>query len=299
MGTTWSVRGFGAAEPASLHGAIVQTLDAIIGEMSQWDRCSDLSRFNTAPAGVSIEAPERLHDVLGCALEISAETGGAFDPTLGGLVDLWGFGPKPPAALPPRPSDIQAARAAAGWRRLQYAPGPRRLTQPGGLRLDLAGIAKGYAVDEIARLLIAAGVTSFLVEIGGELSGHGVKPDGQPWWVEIERPPGSAADAIVAALYHLSIATSGDYRRCARIGDESISHTIDPRTGRPVKNDLAAVTILHDTCMRADAYATALMALGAEAGLAFADARGLTALFSVRTARGVEDVYSQAFRQNL
>ncbi len=182
-----------------------------------------------------------------------------------------------------------AARNVCGWRRLQLDPLRKRALQPGGASIDFSGIAKGYAVDRVAAVLHEHGIADFLVEVGGELRGAGIKPDGDPWWVAVERPPAGAgtpasADDIetLVALHGLSIATSGDYRRAFDAEGVRYSHTIDPATGYPVAHGVAAVTVVHADCMAADAYATALFVLGPERGFNFARQRGIAALFVVR-----------------
>src|SRR5687768_10559502 len=264
MGTTWSVklvvtRGL----LPEIRRGIEARLDRVVAQMSTWEPESDLSRFNRAPAGRWHALPDACVTVLAHALAIAADTAGAYDPTVGPLVDLWGFGPAPRRQTRPPARAIAAARARTGWDRLTLDARARRVRQPGGMSIDLSSIAKGFAVDEVAAHLRARGVTSYLVEIGGELCGHGVKPDGAPWWVALERPPGAAIAAsgagdLIVALHGLSIATSGDYRRFFEDGGRRYSHTLDPRTGCPVDHGVASVTVLHPECMIADAMATAL-----------------------------------------
>ena len=294
MGTSWTLRAFAPAgfNARRLHDEICGMLDAIVREMSPWEVDSDLSRFNTLDAGDSINLSTHFSAVIDCALRIAEETNGAFDPTLGALVDLWGFGAKPPAREAPNDDDINSALACSGWRKLKRDGA--KLVQTGGLRLDLNGIAKGHAVDEAARIVSAAGVASFLIEIGGELKSVGVKPDGQPWWIDLERPPGDASTPLLLALYNQAVASSGDYRRSAEINGESIAHTIDPKTGRPLGNGIASVSVLHSSCMAADAYATAIQVLGAERGIAFADQAGLAAMLTERGADGFREHLSAA-----
>jgi thiamine biosynthesis lipoprotein len=269
--------------------------------MSGWEPDSDLSRFNRAPAGTWQALPEEFFAVLDCALAVAVESDGAFDPCIGRLVDLWGFGPQPgPAGGPPGADLLAAARGGTDWRKLRLDVPGRRVLQPGGASLDLAGIAKGYAVDLVAEHLAAAGVSAFLVEIGGELRGHGVKPDGMPWWVELETPPGEELPGAedeepVAALHGLAVATSGNYRRYFRHGGRHYGHTLDPRTGWPVSERLASVTVLHPSCMRADALATALSVLGPEAGLEHARRHGIAALFLTREAGRLREHMSPDF----
>jgi thiamine biosynthesis lipoprotein len=290
MGTTWSVRYAAACAPERLRPGIEARLERVTAQMSGWRADSDLCRFNRLPAGAWQVLPDGFRAVLRCALDTAAATGGAFDPTIGPLVELWGFGPSPAAEEGPPPEDrIAAARARVGWHRLEFEAGSGRARQPGGLVLDLSGIAKGYAVDLVAGYLRRAGIDSCLVEIGGELRGQGVKPDGSPWWVAVERPAGAAGDdagRCVVALHGLGIATSGDYRRCFRHGGRSYGHTLDPRTGWPIDGSIAAVTVLHAQCMQADALATALAVLGLKAGLDHATRHGIAALILARDGTG-------------
>jgi thiamine biosynthesis lipoprotein len=292
MGTSWTLRAFASADfnAQRLHDEISAMLDAIVREMSPWEDGSTLSRFNALGADGGINLSTHFSAVLDCALRVAEETDGAFDPTLGALVDLWGFGAKPPAREVPNDDEIETARAASGRRKLKRDGAT--LVQPGGLRLDLNGIAKGYAVDDAARIVGAAGVASFLIEIGGELKSVGVKPDGQPWWVDLERPPGDASPPLLLALYNQAVASSGDYRRTATVGGEAIAHTIDPATGRPLRGGVAAVSVLHASAMAADAYATAIQVLGAERGLAFAERSGLAAILTERTPAGFREHFS-------
>jgi thiamine biosynthesis lipoprotein len=287
MGTSWSVRYAAPADPGPLRAGIEARLERVVAQMSGWWADSDLSRFNRAPAGSWQALPEDFLAVLRCALATAEASGGAYDPTVGPLVDLWGFGPQPVAGEgPPRADRLAQAHARVGWRRLRLDGG--NALQPGGLGLDLSGIAKGYAVDLVAEYLEAAGVGSFLVEIGGELRGHGVKPDGTPWWVALERPPGEAAGAadLLVALHGLAIATSGEYRRCFQHAGQSYGHTLDPRTGWPVGAAIGSVTVLHPSCMQADALATALAVLGLPAGLEHAAKHGIAALLVERCPTG-------------
>lgn len=283
MGTSWTARIVveDQARLPALRTAIEAALAGVVAQMSDWEPESDISRFNRAPAGSSQVLPPEFFAVLEHALALAAATEGAYDPTAGRLVDLWGFGPTPAPSLPPSEADIAAARATVGWERLTLDPARRGAVQPGGMRLDLSSIAKGHGVDAAAQALREAGVAHFLIEVGGELLGAGLKPDRTPWWVEIEAPPGAAMTPIVAALHGLAIATSGNYRRFFDADGERFAHTLDPRTGRPVDNRLASVTVLHASCMAADAMATALTVLGPDAGLSFASLRGIAAHFMI------------------
>lgn len=296
MGTTWDARFVAPPgdDPARVEQAIADELAAVIAEMSHWEPGSAISRFNAAPAGRWHTLPPALFHVVQAGAMLAEATDGAFDPAAGALVDLWGFGPAPAAILPPRNADVAAARAASDWKRLDLDRHARRARQPGGLRLDLSGIAKGHAVDRLAAVLRRHGHAHALVEIGGELRGSGLRPDGQPWWVAVETPPGAALPSLRVALHGLSIATSGDYRRWFDHDGCRHSHTLDPRTGRPVDNDVASVTVLHAECMMADALATAITVLGAEEGLACATGRNVAALIVRRRGGGFAESMSPA-----
>jgi thiamine biosynthesis lipoprotein len=300
MGTSWSVKltAQPAADLPALTAMVQRALDAVVREMSPWEPLSDLSRYNRAEAGSWTRLPPDTAAVLRRALAIAAATNGAFDPTLGALTDLWGFGPRPFSGEPPPREAVEAARDHGGWKRLTLDGDA--LFQPGGLRLDLNGIAKGFGVDQAAAALERAGVKSYLVEVGGELRGTGARPDGQPWWVELERPP-TANDALrtVVALHGLSVATSGDYRRFFDHDGRRYAHTLDPASGAPSDHGVVSVTVLAATCMDADAWATALTVMGPDAALAFAGAHALPALIVSRKGGALEERLSPALQAML
>ncbi len=275
MGTRWTVR---CAVPAgydvpSLNHAIVARLSGLVAEMSHWVPGSLLSRFNRSAAGTWTTLPPDFAHVMMRAFAIAEASGGGFDPAIGRLVDAWGFGPSAVGAFPvaaaPDHAAIESARMRSGWQRLAFAPGGPHLHQPGGVALDLSGIAKGHAVDAVADLLRQAGIVHGLVEIGGELVGRGIRPDGDPWWVDLESPPGVALQPLRIALHGIAVATSGDYRRGA--------HTLDPRTGRTITTNIVSASVIHRTALEADAWATALTVLCPAAGIALADAHGIAA----------------------
>ncbi len=281
MGTTWSVKLVApGASLRALHDAVQKRLDGIVAQMSTWLPDSDLSRFNAAQAGSWIALPEELFAVMGCALEIAEASGGAFDPTVGPLVDLWGFGPAGRSAAVPDDRRIEAVRRRIGWRRLALRADTREALQPGDVRVDLSAIAKGYAVDAVARDLRMRGIGSALVEVGGELYGYGRKPDGTPWRVLVETDPErDDGEPQVLRLSGNAVATSGDRWHRYRDGDGEYAHTIDPHIGKPAARAPVAVTVVADEAMRADAWATALTVMGADAGSVFARERGLAVRF--------------------
>lgn len=299
MGTTWSVRLVpppGAAQ-GDFAAAIEEELARVVAVFSPWEADSEISRFNAAPAGTWALSDD-FWTLLTQALDLADDVNGAVDPSLGALVDLWGFGPPGPrSVLLPLPSDeeVEAARAVSGWQKLRLNREAQAAIQIGGMKLDFSGIAKGHAVDLVSDRLSALGATSHMVEIGGELKGRGVKPDAQPWWVEIEAVPGSPAPRTVAALFDLAMATSGDGRRAFTHEGRLYSHTLDSATGRPVDNGLAQVTVFDASAMRADALATALTVLGPIEGPELAEALGLAAHFTARTSDGLTERMTPAF----
>lgn len=312
MGTTWSVRLVGPRvfDPAPVAQAVQRELDLVVAQMSPWEAESDISRFNRAAAGTWQTLPAPFFEVLQHGLAVARDSAGAYDPTAGAIVNAWGFGPHgqhgEPGFEPPDAAQIAQARADSGWQRLEVDAAAQRIRQPGGLQLDLSAIAKGYAVDRVAELLAGRfGFDETLVEVGGELRGSGLKPDGQPWWVALETVPRWQDGSLVAdgslpttrvALHGLCVATSGDYRRFFRHGEASFPHTLDPRAGRPIANGIAAVTVLHASCMAADALSTALTVLGADGGPAWADARDIAASFVLRRPDGgLDERTSRAF----
>lgn len=287
MGTTWSVRL--AAPPgfdrAAALDAIEARLEAILVQMSHWREDSLLGRFNRARGGEWAALPPDFARVLTAALEVAERSGGAFDPAIGALVDLWGHGPTPIERLP-LPDEVEEARAVCGFRRLAFDRDAMRVRQPGGLRLDLSGIAKGFAVDALADVLRRQGCDHTLVEIGGELSGSGMRPDGDPWWIDLETPAEGIAPFRVA-LHQLAVATSGDYVRGR--------HTIDPRSGLPVEH-AASVSVIHRSAMMADAWATALSVHHPVAAQALATREGLAVRALARSQEGIREWISPALR---
>ena len=290
MGTSWTVTVVvpSSSDLPSLQRLVQAALDRVDAQMSTYKTDSSLNRFNRAPAGSWQTLEPEFFTVLAHALSVARDSEGAYDPTIGPLVDLWGFGPVTPSAMPPSPSSIDVARARVGWQRLRLDAATRRALQPGGVALDLSAVAKGFGVDEAGRALERAGIASYLVEVGGELRARGHKADGSSWRVGVERPDAAASAAGAAdvgesvLLDDMSIATSGDYRRFRAVDDSRQSHHIDPATGRPVRGGLASVSIVAVDCMQADAWGTAFSVMGVERSMAFARRRNMPALIVER-----------------
>lgn len=285
MGSTWSVSlAQPPADPVALRAGIVALLTSVVAQMSTWEPASDISRFNALPAGKSLVLKPEFFVVLSQALELAQRSDGAFDPTVGPLVQLWGFGPGD-GAHPRLPASdaLEAAKQRVGWQKLQLDRHTRRLAQPGGVQLDLSGLAPGFAADLIARYLHGQQIDDFLIDVGGELRASGVKAHRQPWVVAIEAPEvGEGPPWGTVVLDGQALATSGDYRRYFEFRGQRFAHIIDPRSGAPVAHALVSVSVLAPTAMQADALATALSVLGPDAGMQWARRKRLAVLMLVQ-----------------
>ena len=301
MGTSWSVIWHGPDEvdSAAVQDDLQRLLEQIESLMSTWRDDSEVSRFNASRSTDWFEVSPETFRVVSRSLEVSAMSGGAFDVTVSRLIDIWGFGHK---GEQPHPTDseIETARQLVGWSKIVLCADPPaiRKTEP-LLSLNLSAIAKGYAVDRLADFLESVGVADYLVEVGGETRVKGNRSDGTAWRLGIEQPV--AGRRRVRRVLPLSgpsrgVATSGDYRNRRRFGDRVVSHTIDPRTGRPVDHDLAAVTVVAADCMTADAFATTLMVLGPTDGFDYARQQHIAALFLVRDGDGIREESTDEYR---
>lgn len=301
MGTRWSVSldDHGAVDLGALYQDLAAAVAQVDQQMSPWKPDSDLVRLNRAPVGAWVDLPAETLEVLDCALDVHRQSRGAFDPCVGALVDAWGFG-----AVRDAP-DAQAIRLARqsmsmdAHESLERDSPAGRVCKRSPLQLDLCGIAKGYAVDRMVRVLQRHGVRHALAALDGELRAVGRQASGQPWAVALERPePGRRAVHGVIELEDLAVATSGDYRRCLDAGGARLAHTMDPRRRAPVHNTVASVTVLARTCMQADAWATALLVAGAEQGLAIAQGMKMDVLYLLRGAGRLTEVGLGRFGQS-
>ena len=287
MGTTYSVKCLAlptTVPSRALQSSIDQLLEQIEQQMSTYRLDAELSRFNRHAGTNWFAVAASLAEVVAEAQHVSQITDGAFDVTVGPLVDLWGFGPQRHTGAIPDAAAITATRRNVGYQRLEARLSPPALRKSASaIRIDLSGIAKGYAVDAIARRLDTLGITNHLVAVGGELKGSGVDANGRAWRVGIEQPdPTTLQIQAVVPLANRGVSTSGDYRNSFEANGRSYGHIIDPRTGRPPDHSLASVAVVHESSTRADALATALMVLGPERGYEFATRNGLACLFILR-----------------
>jgi len=294
MGTTYVIKVRGLPEGLALKSAregIDKILERINSRMSTYREDSELSVFNRSQSTDWTKISRETVRVINEALRVSTLTKGAFDVTVGPLVNLWGFGPEPQTIKIPSDTVIQERLMSVGYQHLhiQESPPAIRKDQP-TLQVDLSAIAKGYAVDQIAEYLESLNIPHFLVEVGGELRGKGHNSAGFPWKVAVEKPA-SGQRTIQQVLYLQShaMATSGDYRNFFENNGQRFSHTINPQTGQPVNHHLASVTVLRPSCMEADALATGLMVLGPDEGYKLAVQEKFPAFFVTRTKRGFEE----------
>ena len=299
MGTTWNaVIPQGKEDAAKLRGIIQGSLNEVDQAMSTWDSESELSRFNAGPDLIATWISPNTMTVIGEALSVAEISGGAFDPTILPLVELWGFGSTPQGEIP-NSKAIDAALENIGWQKVT-AEGTWLQRESTSIQLDLSGIAKGWGTDQAGEALSAAGWDSWLVEVGGEIRCQGMGPDETPWRIGLDRPltgglPGEQFQAIVE-LKTSSIATSGDYRNWRNVEGQRLSHTLDPRTGQPVNHNLASATVIAAKCVKADAFATAVCVLGAEVGLKLVESlEGVEAFLVVRDGEEFQEISSSGF----
>ncbi len=301
MGTTYSIQMHALPDQldtAELQNRLEQLLAEINRQMSTYQPDSEISRFNQSQSTDWFPISAEFAGVAAAAQQISHLTEGAFDITVGPLVELWGFGTR---ITTQRPADAEVAglMAGIGYGQLEWRTQPPGLRKRvSGLQIDLSAIAKGYGADVLADHLSGAGVDNYLVEIGGELRAAGVNPDGRPWQVGIQQPDAETPQAQqVLGLHDQGVATSGDYLNFYVQDGRRFSHIIDPRSGYPVKHQTASVTVVAATTMQADVWATALLVLGEDQGLQLAEAHSIAALFLVRKAgSGFETVISPAMQ---
>lgn len=281
----------------SLADGIEQVLEEVDASMSTWRDDSELSRFNSLiNQSEWTEISPGLHAVLARSLEIADLSNGAFDVTIGPVVNLWGFGPDAIPEEIPTDEELAAALDATGYEKLELRENPAAVRAEKKQYVDLSAIAKGYAVDEIARFLESIGLSAFLIEVGGEISVQGRKPDGDAWRLAIEEPVADQRQVNrVVAIGDRAMATSGDYRNYYESDGQRFSHTIDPEDGRPIDHGLASVTVIADDCMTADALATALNVMGPERAKSLATRENIAAYFIIRGKDGFRTDHSPAF----
>ena len=251
--------------------------------MSTYITDSDISKFNQSSDTSWIQVPDDLVKLVKASQQISKMTDGAFDISISPLVDLWGFGAE---TRDKTPSDqlLQKVKQTVGYEMLDYQENPPALKkQQARLHIDLSAIAKGFAVDKVSEFLSKEGMLNHLVEIGGEIRAQGFNHSGNKWRIAIETPDSDKkAASKILEITNRAVATSGDYRNFYIENGQRLTHIIDPKTGQPIKHKLASVTVLHESAMLADAFATALMVMGEDRGKRFAEEHDLSVYMIIR-----------------
>ncbi|MCK5073981.1 MAG: FAD:protein FMN transferase [Bacteriovoracaceae bacterium] len=300
MGTTYRVKIVPKLSPAGeekIKNEIVTTLDIVNKSMSTFRKDSEIVRFNDMREGTLKLSPQMYGLVLK-SMDISKETSGAFDITIGPLVNLWGFGALGERRkVPPSNLEIEKVKGKVGFRlaSIDYAMESVAKKNP-ELSFDMAAVAKGYGVDMISTMLAEKNHTNHMVEVGGEImvSGNRWPKEGRKWKIGIEVPHlDKRKPGRILALSDISMATSGDYRNFFEYEGKRYSHTIDPVTGRPVTHNLTSVTVLARECADADAYATAILVMGPQRGLEFANNKKLKVILYIRKDDGFKELLSK------
>ena len=303
MGTSYHITvvpGDVVVTPMDLQQKVDALLVTLNQSMSTYIEDSELSALNKAPVGEAVSVSPELFDVLLLSSQVSWRSGGAFDITVGPLVNIWGFGPSKAVDEPPQDTAVVAQLENVGYENVSLNLANNTVTKKKAVTLDLSAVAKGFAVDQVAQLLAGEKLRHFMVEIGGELWLSGFNPDGKSWRIAIEQPdslPGTVYKAI--AVSDKGVATSGDYRNYFVKDGKRFSHTIDPRTGYPINHSLASVTVVADTTAEADALATAINVMGAEAGMKLAEQEGLAVYLISHDGAQFVASHSRAFDEYL
>lgn len=289
MGTSYSVIVYAPErEKLRIEVGIQRRLANVVSAMSTYEPESDVSRFNRAPPDVWVPVSADVVRVMQASLWLAEQSQGTFEPTILPLVNIWGFGPLARPEEVPTEVELTAALAMIGWEALEVQTHPPALRKRAPREIDLSAIAKGFGTDQVAEYLLELGYNRFLVEIGGDMRTSGVKPDGTGWRVGIETPePGIARQAyrIVELVQDTAIVTSGDYRNYFEVDGQRYAHTLDPFTGYPVTHNLASISVLAETAMLADGWATALTAMQPDDAFALAESLGLS-VFMIERAPG-------------
>lgn len=282
--------------------ALQKEIDAVNDSLSTYQETSEISRINRSQGASPVPLSPLFMQAIGTALKVSEASRGVYDVTVGPLVDLWGFGPKGRIDHAPDDTAIGLARKHVGWQLLRVDAKSSTLSRPQGVRLDLSSVGEGLAVDRMVGWLEARGIRDYMVSVAGSFRVRGNRPDGERWRVGIEKPDGSGLPQQVVAAENTAISTSGAYRNYFEENGVRYSHTIDPRTGRPITHRGVSVTVIvpgNTDCTLADAWATALNAMGPDEGLALAEQQGIAAFFIEKTNDGFRERMTSSFKPYL
>ncbi len=300
MGTTFHVKyvSVDGVNSGEVERAAKAALDDVDLRMSTYRDDSELMQFNYLPINTSATVSSDLFELLQVSQYLSRISGGAFDVTVGPLVNLWGFGPEKHLNRLPSTDEVEKALLNVGFGYLSVDAKTNTLQKKRPIYIDLSAIAKGYGVDRVAADIETLGITSYLVEVGGEVRMKGVKVDGTPWRIGVERPTLDQRRAsIIISAEDRGIATSGDYRNYYEVEGKRYSHTIDPRTGYPIDHNLVSVTIIDESTALADGLATLFMVLGTDEGIQVANSENIAAYFISKTHDGFAYHATPGFKQ--
>lgn len=276
--------------------SIDKKLELVNDQMSTYRPDSELSRFNKADASLLVSPATA--KVVQASINLFKASNGAFDVTVGPLVNLWGFGPDKRPSKVPSEALIAAQKKRVGSEHLSVVGNTLYKAIP-DLYIDLSSIAKGYGVDVIAEYLQEIGINNYLVDIGGELRAYGVKPGNKQWTLAIERPVAGQNVQRIIQIGDNAIATSGDYRNYYEFDGIRYSHTIDPKTGKPINHKLVSVTVIDKSSMHADGLATLITVLGPDAGFAFAQKRELAVFLLIKKGEDFIEKFTPEFKPYL
>lgn len=297
MGTTYNIKVVVAADydATLLQSKIDAALVQVNNEMSTYQKDSEITLFNQSKGEDPVSISKGFRTVLTEAIRLAELSKGKLDVTVGPLVNLWGFGPDLQPERVPTDEQTQAARERIGYKKVLLSDQGLSKTQP-DIYVDLSTIAKGWGVDVVAELISSEGVSNYLVEIGGEMRLSGFKPTGELWHIAIEKPVTTERSVHqIVVPKNNAVATSGDYRNYIEVDGKRYSHIIDPDTAMPIEHKLVSVTVIHPSSMTADGLSTAMMVMGPEVGLNFAEKNKLAALMIVKTENGFEEIVTKQF----
>ena len=300
MGTQYNIKVLLPSDFTRSKAELQADIDALLVEINQslstYITDSEISLLNQHAINEPVKVSDSLFYMLSLSQDISQQSGGAFDVTIGPLVNLWGFGPTKPHGLSPSQVAIENAKSRVSSQLYQLNAKTQSVVKQSDVYIDLSAIAKGYGGDLLAEYFISQSIEHFLIEIGGEIFAKGVKDNGSPWVIGIEKPTLTQTGALQALLVSdVGMATSGDYRNYYERDGMRLSHTIDASTGKPITHNLASVTVIAETAAKADAYATAINVLGPEKGRIFAEKMQLAAYFIVKESEGFSTFYTDSF----
>ncbi len=298
MGSTYTIKYvYNATTPAAdAVGVEVQSiLDEVDRQMSTYRLDSDIARFNQSPVDTCMPMPQPVLDLVQYGDQLSRLSDGAFDLTLGPLLDLWGFGPQARGKKVPSAAEIAQAQAQIGYQHIRVVDG--QLCKDADVKVEFNSIAAGYTVDRMSERFAELNIDSYMIEITGELIAKGLKPDGSPWRIALEQPLGDGQRVIqrVLEIDNYGINTSGDYRNYFEEDGVRFSHTIDPQVGAPISHRLASVTVIDRSTLHADGLGTLLLVLGPTRGLDFAEEHKIAAFFVMRDGEGFATQVSSEF----